>query len=105
MLIMSTHLKNNKSISKYVLGIGYPEYIQVSPSFINYFGQRAMNSGLRKGYRASPGTGTCESDYLFAQCGYSCGTIVDNCGATFRPVPWYSKESSSCKCRCTRVWF
>ena len=62
-ILLKFFLKRSVEEYIYVLGIGYPEYIQVSPNFNNYFGQPAMNSGLRKGYRFSQGTGTCESEY------------------------------------------
>ena len=62
----------------YVPGIGYRDYIQVLPSFNNYFGQRVMNFGFRNLKDGSgPGTGyppgTCESAYLWspARCATS----------------------------------
>ena len=49
----------------YAPGIGYQDYIQVLPSFNNYFGQRVMNFGFRN-LKDGSGPGTCESAYLWS---------------------------------------
>ena len=115
----------------YAPGIGYQDYIQVLPSFNNYFGQRVMNFGFRN-LKDGSGPGTCESAYLYSppRCATSDGCdkyigshqhdngicityfglnpsyhFVDNCRLDFKPNPWYKHPFGGCQCECVPYEF
>ena len=98
----------------YAPGIGYQDYIQVLPSFNNYFGQRVINFGFRNGYLRNPsGPGTCESSYFWPLA--ICVTeklkqqlpnehFIDNCNPGYKTYPWYKHPFGGCQCVCFPEW-